>query len=50
MENSSGLIVTADQINWLAERGYQLIKENKPRDADALWTEWGLRDFFIGSD
>ena len=38
------------QIEYLAERGYQLIKENKPAEADALFEEFGLREFFCGED
>lgn len=37
-------------IGRLAERGFQLIRERRPADADALWAEHGLRDFFCGSD
>ena len=50
MDNQPGVIVTADQINWLGERGFQLIREHKPAEADALWAEWGLLEFFVGTD
>ena len=43
-------IVTDAQIEYLAERGFQLIREQKPADADALWSEFNLREFFAGTD
>ena len=30
------------------QRELQLIREHKPAEADALWEEWGLREFFCG--
>ena len=49
MENNISTF-TSDQIDWLAERGYQLIGEQRPAEAEALWDEWGLREFFCGED
>jgi len=49
MDNNISIITDA-QIEYLAERGFQLIREFKPADAEALWAEWGLREFFVGTD
>ena len=50
MDNNTSIVVTDAQIEYLAERGFRLIKEQKPAEADALWAEWGLREFFVGTD
>ena len=41
---------TSDDIDWLAQRGFDLIREGRPQEADALWDEFDLREFFTGTD
>ena len=43
-------VFTEAQIEYLAERGFQLIREGRARDADALWSEFGLLEFFTGGE
>ena len=41
---------TEAQIEFLAARGVQPIKEGRARDADALWSKFGLLEFFTGGE
>ena len=38
------------QIEYLAERGFDLIRLGQPQEADALWSEHGLLEFFAGAE
>lgn len=43
-------VIPNEQVQQLAERGFELIRQGRPQDADCLWDEWGLRAFFIGGE
>lgn len=43
-------VFTEAQIEFLAARGFQLVRVGRARDADALWSEFGLLEFFTGGE
>ena len=43
-------VFTEAQIEFLAARRGQPIREGRARDADALWSEFGLLEFFTGGE
>ena len=41
-------VIPNEQVQQLADRGLELIRQGRPQDADSLWAEFGLVEFFAG--
>ena len=41
---------TSEDIDWLAQKGFDLIRSGRPQEADSLWAEHGLLEFFAGAE